>query len=144
MSTKSLTIVKYSREASSKELVVIYKQFDGYPKGIGMGLVNMLEGYRIFKHEDGMNALATQLVLEFGCEFRGQVNQILLFPSGKPREILVEFIYYIYPDSNGIIRIQIVEPYFETDSNTGEKILLEHETFDGTPTELKEWILNLV
>ncbi|MBT5759083.1 MAG: hypothetical protein HOI55_05450, partial [Candidatus Marinimicrobia bacterium] len=44
MGTRSLTIVK---ESLSQELVVIYKQTDGYPEGMGMKLANFLEGYKI-------------------------------------------------------------------------------------------------
>ena len=71
MGTRSLTIVKESLIQSTKELVVIYKQTDGYPEGMGMKLTNFLIGYKIIngippnpdpKSANGMHDLAAQLV----------------------------------------------------------------------------------
>ena len=73
MGTRSLTIVKESIDPSCEDIIVMYKQFDGYPEGMGVKLANFLEGYIIIngippnpnpKSANGMHDLAAQLVAE--------------------------------------------------------------------------------
>ena len=145
MATRSLTIVKESLSPSTKELVVIYKQSDGYPKGMGVKLANFLEGYIIIngippdpdpKSANGMHDLAAQLV----AEFTNGIGEIYLHPSGT-RDVWEEFIYYIYPSTNNTLRIRTVETYHKTDPQTSEQVIVEKVIFDGTPSEMKEWLV---
>ena len=140
MATRSLTIVKESLSLSTNELVVIYKQTDGYPEGMGMKLANFLEGYKIIngippnpdpKSANGMNCLAAQLV----AEFKDEVGEIYLHPSGT-RDICEEYIYYIYLGTNNTLRIRTIQTYLKTGSEMSEKVI-----FDGTPSEMKEWLV---
>ena len=145
MGTRSLTIVKESLIQSTKELVVIYKQTDGYPEGMGMKLANFLEGYKIIngippdpdpKSANGMHDLAAQLV----AEFTNGIGEIYLHPSGT-RDVWEEFIYYIYLGPDNILRIQVVQACRIKDNQSGEWNIVEDKIFDGTPTEVKKWIL---
>ena len=47
MGTRSLTIVKESIDPSCEDIIVMYKQFDGYPEGLGLRLANFLKGFII-------------------------------------------------------------------------------------------------
>ena len=145
MATRSLTIVKESLSLSTNELVVIYKQTDGYPEGMGMKLANFLEGYIIIngippnpnpKSANGMSCLAAQLV----AEFTNGIGEIYLHPSGT-RDVWEEFIYYIYLGPDNILRIQVVQACRIKDNQSGEWSMVENKIFDGTPTEVKKWIL---
>ena len=145
MATRSLTIVKESLSLSTNELVVIYKQTDGYPEGMGMKLANFLEGYKIIngippnpdpKSANGMHDLAAQLV----AALMNGIGEIYLYPSGT-RDVWEEFIYYIYPSTNNTLRIRTVETYHKTDPKTSEQVIVEKVIFDGTPSEMKEWLV---
>jgi len=145
MATRSLTIVKESLSLSTKELVVIYKQSDGYPEGMGMKLANFLEGFIIIngippnpepKSANGMNCLAAQLV----AELTNGIGKIYLYPS-RTRNICEEYIYYIYLGTNNTLRIRTVETYHKTDPKTSEQVIVEKVIFDGTPSEMKEWLV---
>jgi hypothetical protein len=145
MATRSLTIVKESLSLSTNELVVIYKQTDGYPEGMGMKLANFLEGYKIIngippnpdpKSANGIHDLAAQLV----AELTNGIGEIYLYPSGT-RDVWEEFIYYIYPSTNNTLRIRTVETYHKTDPKTSEQVIVEKVIFDGTLSEMKEWLV---
>ena len=145
MATRSLTIVKESLSLSTNELVVIYKQSDGYPEGMGLKLVNFLEGFIIIngippnpepKSANGMHDLAAQLV----AALMNGIGEIYLYPSGT-RDVWEEFIYYIYPSTNNTLRIRTVETYHKTDPKTSEQVIVEKVIFDGTPSEMKEWLV---
>ena len=145
MGTRSLTIVKESIDPSCEDIIVMYKQTDGYPEGMGMKLANFLEGYKIIngippdpdpKSANGMHDLAAQLV----AEFTNGIGEIYLHPSGT-RDVWEEFIYYIYLGPDNILRIQVVQACRIKDNQSGEWNMVEDKIFDGTPTEVKKWIL---
>ena len=145
MGTRSLTIVKESIDPSCEDIIVMYKQFDGYPEGMGVKLANFLEGYIIIngippnpnpKSANGIHDLAAQLV----AEFKNEIGEIYLHPSGT-RDVWEEFIYYIYLGPDNILRIQVVQACRIKDNQSGEWSMVEDKIFDGTPTEVKKWIL---
>ena len=145
MGTRSLTIVKESIDTSCEDIIVMYKQFDGYPEGMGVKLANFLKGYKIIngippnpnpKSANGMHDLAAQLV----AEFTNGIGEIYLHPSGT-RDVWEEFIYYIYLGPDNILRIQVVQACRIKDNQSGEWNMVEDKIFDGTPTEVKKWIL---
>ena len=145
MGTRSLTIVKESIDPSCEDIIVMYKQFDGYPEGLGLRLANFLKGFIIIngippnpnpKSANGMHDLAAQLV----AEFKNEIGEIYLHPSGT-RDVWEEFIYYIYLGPDNILRIQVVQACRIKDNQSGEWNMVEDKIFDGTPTEVKKWIL---
>ncbi len=145
MGTRSLTIVKESIDPSCEDIIVMYKQFDGYPEGLGLRLANFLKGFIIIngippdpdpKSANGMHDLAAQLV----AEFTNGIGEIYLHPSGT-RDVWEEFIYYIYLGPDNILRIQVVQACRIKDNQSGEWSMVEDKIFDGTPTEVKKWIL---
>ena len=145
MGTRSLTIVKESIDPSCEDIIVMYKQFDGYPEGLGLRLANFLKGFIIIngippnpnpKSANGMHDLAAQLV----AEFTNGIGEIYLHPSGT-RDVWEEFIYYIYLGPDNILRIQVVQACRIKDNSSGEWSMVEDKIFDGTPTEVKKWIL---
>ena len=145
MGTRSLTIVKESIDPSCEDIIVMYKQFDGYPEGLGLRLANFLKGFIIIngippdpdpKSANGMHDLAAQLV----AEFTNGIGEIYLHPSGT-RDVWEEFIYYIYLGPDNILRIQVVQACRIKDNKSGEWNMVEDKIFDGTPTEVKKWIL---
>jgi hypothetical protein len=98
MGTRSLTVVKDSR---NKEIIVLYRQYDGYPTGHGNELVEFLKPFTIVnglsgdrsKVANGMECLAAQLV----CHFKTEPGNFYLHPSGS-RDLGEEFIYEISED----------------------------------------------
>ena len=145
MGTRSLTIVKESIDPSCEDIIVMYKQFDGYPEGMGVKLANFLEGYIIIngippnpnpKSANGIHDLAAQLV----AEFTNGIGEIYLHPSGT-RDVWEEFIYYIYLGPDNSLRIQVVQACRIKDNQSGEWSMVEDKIFDGTPTKVKKWIL---
>ena len=145
MGTRSLTIVKESIGPSCEDIIVMYKQFDGYPEGLGLRLANFLKGFIIIngippnpnpKSANGIHDLAAQLV----AEFTNGIGEIYLHPSGT-RDVWEEFIYYIYLGPDNILRIQVVQACRIKDNQSGEWSMVEDKIFDGTPTEVKKWIL---
>ena len=145
MGTRSLTIVKESIDPSCEDIIVMYKQFDGYPEGLGLRLANFLKGFIIIngippnpnpKSANGIHDLAAQLV----AEFKNEIGEIYLHPSGT-RDVWEEFIYYIYLGPDNILRIQVVQACRIKDNQSGEWSMVEDKIFDGTPTEVKKWIL---
>jgi hypothetical protein len=85
MSTRSLTIIK----AEHEEIVVMYRQSDGYPEGHGQDLAKFLTGIRLTngislankgRTANGMSCLAAQIVLHFKTDFG--VGGIYLYKAG--------------------------------------------------------------
>jgi hypothetical protein len=83
MSTRSITIIK---DEEDKEICVLYRHGDGYPKGHGQDLVDFLKGKKIVNgitasdssNFNGMNCLAAAIIAHFKTEIGG----FYLFPAG--------------------------------------------------------------
>lgn len=81
MGTRSLTVVVDKSWDSSKELVVMYRQCDGYPSGHGKELKEFLSGMKIVnginstlrgtKFANGMGCLAAQMLAHFKKDREG-------------------------------------------------------------------------
>jgi len=109
MGTRSLTVITYhdTEEDKFKDIVVMYRQMDGYPEGLGSELKSFLEGFKIVngfntesgKAANGMECLAAQLI----AHFKDGIGSVYLHPAGT-RDCGAEWIYTIYPmaDSVGI------------------------------------------
>jgi hypothetical protein len=129
----------------NKEILCMYRQYDGYPDGHGMDLVNQFRGFRITngisgdatKTANGVGCLAAQLVTVFkrgdrrhkagnGCEVGG-----FYLYAPETREVGEEFVYTLSvkgPDDNGRIWLDVIE---------GEVAFFG---MPGTKPELMDWI----
>lgn len=97
MGTRSLTVF----QDGEVEIAVMYRQFDGYPSGMGNDLKEAFGGFQIVngysgkgtKQANGMGCLAAQVVAsqKEGC------GGIYLYPAGK-RDCGEEYIYTLYCD----------------------------------------------
>lgn len=109
MGTRSLTVVKEALK--SKDIIVMYRQFDGYPSGHGAELKAFLEPLKLVNglgrdsHNvaNGMSCLAAQLVMHFkgNQPFSDIAGGFYLYPSGT-RDTGEEFIYTVYSKDNAI------------------------------------------
>ena len=130
MGTRSLTT--FNDEWKNEEIAVVYRQYDGYPKGHGKELFEFLNEMVVVngigfnnppKVANGMSCLAAQVVSHLkGSEIGG----IYLYQSGT-RDIGEQYIYTIYFNEKTLM-IKM--------SNTYD----ENESFDGTIKEFGEWL----
>lgn len=139
MGTRSLTIlmdggVSYPNKAT--EIVVMYRQYDGYPSGHGAELAQFLSGFTITngigdlttKTANGAECLAAQIVAHFKNE--SGVGGIYLQPANT-RNAGEEYRYFVYAEPGQPITILVYDvPY----DNERGKLL-----FEGTPEELYSW-----
>ena len=102
MGTRSLTYIK-SEYDSDKNLICIYRQYDGYPSGHGIDLAGFLNCFRVVnglsmdmpkKIANGMSCLAAQIV----AELKDAPGNIYLYPPDSV-DCGEEFIYEIYMDN---------------------------------------------
>lgn len=129
MGTRSLTIIK----DFDKEIVVMYRQFDGYPEGHGAELADFLSGFKVVngftdthKVANGAGCLAAQIVQHF----KDGTGNIYLYPAGT-RDCGEEWIYVVTA-YEGHLSIAVFDTYPEL-----------HEVFSGTPEEVAEWIKSM-
>ena len=88
---------------NDKEIVVMYRQFDGYPTGHGQDLKDFLTGFTVVrgfnrtdgKIANGFDCLAAQII----SHFKDGVGGFYLFPAGA-RDAWEEYIYTVYPNPN--------------------------------------------
>lgn len=99
MSTRSLTIFE---NRYGEEIVVMYRQMDGYPDGHGLDLCEFLNDFKIVngisgedynkKTANGMECLAAQVI----AHFKDGVGGFYLHPAGT-RNADEAYRYYVYP-----------------------------------------------
>lgn len=96
MGTRSITVFE---DGDGREIVVMYRQYDGYPSGHGRELadllkqfdvVNGLSGKPVRRVANGAGCLAAQVVAAFKTELGG----IYLYPAGT-RDTGEEWIYTV-------------------------------------------------
>ena len=132
MGTRSLTT--FNSSYSNEEIVVMYRQYDGYPTGHGKELLEFLKGMTIVngisakenpnKFANGMDCLAAQVVKHFKEDAGG----FYLHKSGT-RDCGEEFIYTIYQDKDTRnIMIKVKDVYDKT------------TIFDGNIENYELWI----
>tara|TARA_R100000687_G_scaffold61392_1_gene49567 strand:+ start:149 stop:589 length:441 start_codon:yes stop_codon:yes gene_type:complete len=141
MGTRSLTRVIPRQEGLSfseghnhvdKSVVNIYKQFDGYPEGLGLDLAEFLSEFTIVnglgadRYEpriaNGVGCLAAQLV---GYLKDGPGNIYLEELNGEPGDHWEEYIYTLYPKENEPTYMSIYDVY------------AKECVFVGTPKDLQ-------
>lgn len=95
MGTRSLTAI----QSEGKEIALIYRQFDGYPTGMGADIKRVLKNIRIVngitdrnaRVANGMECLAAQLVKGV----KDGVGNVYLYSPGM-RDCGEEYIYTLY------------------------------------------------
>lgn len=99
MGTRSVTIIMDGNE----ELCRIYRQYDGYPDGHGLGLAKLLNGVKIVNgfgldmkagtHANGMGCLAAQIIQKLKAD-AGLGGIYLEAPGGEVGD-WVEYVYVV-------------------------------------------------
>lgn len=137
MGTRSLTVFKEIDEKGSKEICVMYRQFDGYPTGHGIELAEFLAGMKMVngirvddvgKIANGMGCLTAQVI----SHFKDGVGSIYIYPADT-RNCWEEYVYIITGKENFEPEIECISVHSE--EYGGNKVL-----FKGTASEFVEWI----
>lgn len=110
MGTRSLTTFK----SRGTEIVVMYRQFDGYPEGHGLELAEFLAGSVMVnglrddnaKVHNGMGCLAASVVAHFKTEPGG----FYLYPAGT-RDRGEDYLYEVYGNKGDEPCITVTEAY---------------------------------
>jgi len=130
MGTRSLTV--FLDDWNGEEIVVMYKQFDGYPEGYGLDLANYLKDFNIVngislaetrKIANGMGCLAAQVV----ANFKDGPGEFYLRAAGT-RDCGEEYIYTVYMNADGNLNIKCYDvcdekELFDVPANEYSKVL---------------------
>ena len=147
MGTRSLTRVfetytNRNNKVVKQKLLTMYRQYDGYPSGMGMDLANFLESgevvngignqnHRVF---NGAGCLAAQLV----AELKEGAGNIYIYPINA-RDCGEEYEYHIIVDfdTKEVILKCIEVGYINSKGKyvNGKKVL-----FEGKPSEFKKFV----
>lgn len=138
MGTRSLTVFKNDYDWSGEEIVVMYRQYDGYPEGHGMELARFLSKGKMVNglsssvpvQFNGMGCLAAQVV----AHFKDGAGGFYLYPGGT-RDVGEEYIYEVY--SMGINRqpyMKVLEIHFHYGTANSAAVL-----HDGPVSEFLKW-----
>jgi hypothetical protein len=108
MGTRSLTVVM----DQGKEIVCMYRQFDGYPSGLGQELRDFLSKRKIVngfsagdsRNFNGIGCLAAQVV----AHFKKGIGNVYLYAPGT-RDVGEEYVYTITRGRDGGINLQVQE-----------------------------------
>ena len=150
MGTRSLTRVIPRQEGVAydkghlmpeKSLINIYKQYDGYPKWLGVKIALLLENIKVvnsldlnakmFKMAKGAECLAAQLIFYL----KQQPGDVYLYERDT-KDVGEEYIYTIYPKPNEPTYMSVYDAFAEEVLfvGTADKFLgkynKEHHTFD--------------
>jgi len=130
MGTRSLTT--FIDDHTKEEIVVMYRQYDGYPSGHGRDLTNFLNemkivngipgGKKLTQLANGISCLAAQVV----SHFKNGVGDFYLH-AGDTRDYGEEFVYTIYAKDNEL-KVKVEDAY-------EDKVL-----FDGNTDEMDKWL----
>jgi len=129
MGTRSLTV--FNNEMDNSEIVVLYRQYDGYPTGHGRDLLSFLNNMEIVngisntekrKIANGMGCLSAQIV----AYLKEAPGDFYLHSAGT-RDIGEEFIYTLYYTEE--LRIKVQDTYDDGS-----------DLFDGNMKSYKNWM----
>ena len=129
MGTRSLTV--FNNEMDNSEIVVLYRQYDGYPPGHGRDLFSFLNNMEIVngispnekrKIANGMGCLSAQIV----AYLKEAPGDFYLHSAGT-RDIGEEFIYTLYYTEE--LRIKVQDTY-----DNG------NDLFDGNLNQYEKWL----
>lgn len=108
MGTRSLTVIV---DEEGKEVVVLYRQYDGHPASHGLQLSNFLKPLTLMNGTgpvdtaNGMNCLAAQII----AHFKVGSGNFYLYAAGT-RDMGEEFIYTVYPKQSNIF-LKVMDAY---------------------------------
>ena len=130
MGTRSLTT--FINDHNHKEIVVMYRQYDGYPEGHGRELLEFLKDVKVVngitasdrstKTANGIDCLAAQVIKHFKEGTGG-----FYLHRADTRDCGEEYIYTIYL-KNKEINIEVRDVY------------KDKTVFDGSVSEMDEWV----
>lgn len=109
MGTRSLTVI---HDYDDDEIVVLYRQFDGYPEGHGAELASFLKGMIMVnglrmgdtqRVANGPGCLAALIVAHFKGDTPGG---FYLYKAGT-RDVGEEYIYHVRPRESGEIDVDV-------------------------------------
>jgi len=134
MGTKSLTT--FLDEWDNEEIVVMYRQYDGYPEVHGRDLFDYLSGKKIVngipRNEkvsqlaNGMSCLAAQVV----SHFKKEVGNFYLHKSGT-RDIGEQYVYTVYYHNNEL-KVKVRNLY--------QNDIMDRIVFNGNLKEMEKWL----
>ena len=147
MGTRSLTTFK--EDHTDEEIVVLYRQYDGYPEGHGidlfrflnkMNMVNGMKPQQKRKTSNGMSCLAAQMI----AYFKDEPGGFYLYRADT-RDVGEEYVYTIYvnhndDDNKNKIMVKVEKTSYDEDF----KNRFMEEIFDGQVDNYKEWLESLV
>ncbi len=121
MGTRSIVVFK--SEWNNRDICVVYRQYDGEPRGRGAELAEFLDGYKIgngiafgiddqdgVKYANGMRELAALWVMEE--KSRNVHGNVYLEPAGFLSDDL-EWIYEVSKSSDGTPHVEVCDVYGE-------------------------------
>ena len=129
MGTRSLTV--FNNEMDNSEIVVLYRQYDGYPTGHGRDLLSFLNNMEVVdgisntekrRIANGMGCLSAQIV----AHLKEAPGDFYLHSAGT-RDIGEEFIYTLYYTEE--LRIKVQDTYDDGS-----------DLFDGNMKSFKNWM----
>ena len=140
MGTRSLTVFT---DEDDTEIVVMYRQMDGYPTGHGQDLADFLKQFQLVSGipvsdktlpmmANGMSCLAAQTIMHFkqklgggyGKEVTSSVGAIYLHPAGT-RHVGTCYTYYVSMTDENII-LKVVESGSNEWTSTNGKVFPAH------------------
>ncbi len=116
MGTRSLTVVVDKSWDKTKEICVMYRQFDGYPSGHGAELKEFLDGMVVIngipgdppkKFANGIPCLAAQLIANFKKDQKGG---FYLHAAGT-RDCGEEYVYTISGKFGALLNLHVLKVY---------------------------------
>jgi hypothetical protein len=135
MGTRSLTVFE---EFNGEEIVVMYRQFDGYPSGHGEDLKDFLGGMKIVNGLSGGGRLANGpgcLAAQVVAHFKDEAGGFYLHPGGT-RDVGEEYVYKVLPKESGIIRLQVLAGWGKPDDEM--EVLFDGSIDDFDPSTVEE------
>ena len=135
MGTHCLTVVQEEWNKRSLDILVMYRQYDGYPTGHGDELAAFLKPFTIVNGlrgskgqpeaiANGMGCLAAQIV----AHFKKVPGELYLYPSGT-RGCGEEYIYTISLQSGSFLFPSLSIEVYDTSSRK--------TIFNGPPKDFK-------
>lgn len=110
MGTRALIHIK----KGSETLTTIYRQFDGYPSGMGadlqdlIGDLEIVNGYQGGRQANGMGCLAAQIV----AGMKDGVGNVYIYPAGAS-DCGEEYVYTL-SDQQGAVHVRCEDVYEES------------------------------
>ena len=133
MSTPCLTIL---RDADNRDIAVMYRHYDGYPKGHGVELRDFLKNLiittgigteaRFGMAANGWNCLAAQIL----AHFKTCVGGFYLYPAGT-RDKGEDYVYVVKPGPFGIHLEVCDHDQILYDGPLGDYVVTEDEDDDA-------------